>query len=300
MRLPALPARGIVLGLLAMLALPAQAEEGPPPTIAIIIDDMGVHRGPEQRLIDLEHPLTLSFLPYRRHTQELAQTAYQQGKEIMLHSPMENNARMGLGPGGLDMSMDAGKMADVLRRSLASVPHARGVNNHMGSLLTQQANAMGWIMDELARHEVFFVDSRTIASTVAADTAESRNIPTLSRDVFLDHEQDREFIHRQFKQLLRQAREHGSAIAIGHPYEVTVSYLEEMLPKLDEMGVAVATVSAVWAMRNGHLPMFQEALPESEDEPTNEVLRLRVAQLETELKAMGLLLTAGQEEKDKD
>ncbi|TVP59401.1 MAG: divergent polysaccharide deacetylase family protein [Halomonadaceae bacterium] len=298
LRYPPIPLA--LLGLLTLLALPAQAEEGPPPTIAIIIDDMGVHWDNEQRLINLEQPLTLSFLPYRRYTRQLAEAGNQRGKEIMLHSPMENNARIGLGPGGLSMAMEAGEMAAVLRRSLASVPHARGVNNHMGSLLTQQESAMGWVMDELAQHPVFFVDSRTIASTVAADMAESRNIPNLSRDVFLDHERDRDFIHSQFQRLLRQAREEGTAVAIGHPYEETVSYLEEMLPQLDEMGYAVATVSAVWAMRNGHVAMFQEepsayggepsaygGEPSANgEEPEITQLKLRIAQLKTELDDM--------------
>ncbi|MDX1587879.1 MAG: divergent polysaccharide deacetylase family protein [Oleiphilaceae bacterium] len=256
MMLRSLPAPLLSCLLLATVALPTQAEEGPPPTIAIIIDDMGVHRGPEQRLIDLPQPLTLSFLPYRRHTRELAEAGFHSGKEIMLHAPMANNARMGLGAGGLDVGMDQVQIRDTLRLSLDSVPYARGVNNHMGSLLTQQRSVMEWVMDELAEHEVFFVDSRTIASTVAADVAESRNIPTLSRDVFLDHEQNWDYVDAQFRYLLKQARRHGTAVAIAHPHEVTVSYLEEMLPKLDQMGYATATISTLWAMRNQYQPMF--------------------------------------------
>lgn len=260
MMLRCMPAPLLLMALFSCLTLPVQAQEGPPPTIAIIIDDMGVHRGPEQRLINLQQPLTLSFLPYRRHTRELAEAAFLRGKEVMLHAPMANNARMGLGAGGLDMGMSEQQISDTLRRALAAVPNARGVNNHMGSMLTRQQGVMEWVMDELAQHEVFFVDSRTIASTVAADVAESRNIPTLSRDVFLDHERTRDYVDAQFRYLLRQASLHGTAIAIGHPHEVTVSYLEEMLPKLDELGYAVATVSAVWAIRNQHLPMFQAPL----------------------------------------
>jgi len=242
-----------------LVATPALSEQGPPPTIAIIIDDMGVHKGMEERLIQLDQPLTLAFLPYRRYTRHLAQTGHEQGKEIMLHAPMANNASMGLGAGGLDMGMDQAEMARILRQSLAVIPNVSGVNNHMGSLLTSHEESMNWVMDELAQHDLYFVDSRTIASTVAADVAESRNIPTLSRDVFLDHELTPEYVDAQFQLLLKKAREEGTAIAIGHPHEVTVEYLEKMLPKLDEMGYAIATVSAVWSMRNGNHVMFEGA-----------------------------------------
>lgn len=229
-----------------------------PPTIAIIIDDMGHNLYEGERLIALEPPITLAFLPYRRHTTRLAKLAHRRGKEIMLHAPMANTHNFGLGPGGLNTGMDRTSMTTTLRRALRSIPHVKGVNNHMGSLLTQQFKAMDWVMSELNRYPVYFVDSRTIASSVAGDVAEAYRIPTLTRDVFLDHEQTEEYVDQQFKRLIRKARENGSAIGIGHPHKVTVDYLEKHLPLLDEQGIAVATISAVWAMRNDNRPMFAD------------------------------------------
>ncbi|MCL7943453.1 divergent polysaccharide deacetylase family protein [Marinobacter sp. ATCH36] len=229
-----------------------------PPTIAIIIDDMGHNLAEGRRLIGLDQPITLAFLPYRRHTTELAEHAHRNRKEIMLHAPMANTRNIGLGPGGLSPGMDKNSMATTLRRALQSVPHVRGVNNHMGSLLTQQLEAMDWVMSELDHYPVYFVDSRTIASSIAGEVAAAYRIPTLTRDVFLDHEQNEEFVDQQFRLLIKRAKENGSAIGIGHPHKVTVDYLEKRLPELDEEGIAVATVSGVWAMRNGNRPMFAE------------------------------------------
>lgn len=229
-----------------------------PPTIAIIIDDMGHHQALGQRLVDLDYPLTLAFLPFRRHTDALAQAGYGNGKEIMLHVPMANTRGVALGAGGLEAEMSRPAIGDSLRRSLQSIPHVRGVNNHMGSLLTQKHEMMLPVMAELRRYPLFFVDSRTIASTVAADVALAQKIPTLSRDVFLDHEQTEAYVHQQFQQLLKVAREKGSAIAIGHPHPVTVAYLEKHLPELDAQGIAIASISALWQLRHGHEPMFIE------------------------------------------
>lgn len=238
----------------------AQAVEKQAPTIAIIIDDLGVDRDAARRLIELEAPVTLAFLPYRPYTRELANAASSHGKEVMLHAPMANMAQIALGPGGLDLEMSREQIAGSLSRSLEAVPHASGVNNHMGSLLTREERPMQWVMDEIARHDLYFIDSRTTAATVAAKTAHARDIPTMSRDVFLDNERSKGSIHRQFRLLLEKARENGTAIGIGHPHEETIAYLERILPQLDRYGYAVATVSGVWAMRQDRREVPEEAL----------------------------------------
>lgn len=228
------------------------------PTIAIIIDDMGHNLIEGERLIAMDQPLTLAFLPFRRHTTSLAEKAHRYQKEIMLHAPMANTRLLELGPGGLSPDMGQPEMAMTLRRALRSIPHVQGVNNHMGSLLTQQFRAMDWVMAELTHYPVYFVDSRTIASSVAGDVAAAYRIPTLTRDVFLDHEQTEEYVDRQFQLLIKRAKENGSAVGIGHPHKVTVDYLEKRLPELDEEGIAIATVSGIWAIRNGNRQMFAE------------------------------------------
>ncbi len=229
-----------------------------PPTIAIIIDDMGHNLEEGERLARIEQPLTLAFLPYRRHTVSLAKLAHRQQKEIMLHAPMANTRDFALGPGGLTSDMDENSITLTLRRALQSIPYVQGVNNHMGSLLTQKLQPMDWVMRELRQYPLYFVDSRTIASSVAGEVAEAYQIPSLTRDVFLDHEQTEEFVDRQFKLLIKRAKENGSAIGIGHPHKVTVDYLEKHLPELDAQGVAIATVSGLWAIRNSNREMFVE------------------------------------------
>jgi polysaccharide deacetylase 2 family uncharacterized protein YibQ len=240
------------------LAKDRSAEEELPPVIAIIIDDMGHNLTEGERLIRMDQPLTLAFLPFRRHTVSLARYAHRRDKEIMLHAPMANTRNFNLGPGALEPDMDRQQLVASLRRSLQSIPYVQGVNNHMGSLLTQMREPMDWVMEELYRYPLYFVDSRTIASSVAANTAGEHAVPALSRDVFLDHEQSAEYVDGQFRELIRLARQNGTAIGIGHPHRVTVDYLEKHLPLLDEQGIAIATVSGVWAMRNSNQEMFAE------------------------------------------
>lgn len=234
----------------------AYADSTKQPSIAIVIDDLGHHRGRGEALIALPYPLTFAFLPGRLYTPGLAQKAFQSGKEIMLHAPMENSRQFALGAGALTSNMDKEAVQSSLKASLGSIPHIVGVNNHMGSLLTSKADAMEWVMETLSEQPYYFLDSKTSALSIAAKTARQHGIPTLVRDVFLDHEQSTEYLEKQFEKLIKIARENGSAIAIGHPYKVTIEFLQKTLPLLDEQGITLATVSGLWQIQHPTQAMF--------------------------------------------
>jgi polysaccharide deacetylase 2 family uncharacterized protein YibQ len=230
----------------------------PYPTIAIIIDDMGHHHKKGLLLVDMPHPMTFAFLPGRKHTQRLAKLAYQSGKEIMLHAPMETEHGFDLGKGALTQSMSKSEVQRALQESLGSIPFAIGVNNHMGSALTANQEIMNWVMQQISQSPVYFVDSRTSANSVAGHTAQQHNIPSLTRDIFLDHEQSEEYVATQFDRLIVLAKKQGTAIAIGHPHDVTIRFLASKLPELGEQGIALATVSGLWQIRNPYTAMFSE------------------------------------------
>tara|TARA_B100000809_G_scaffold263501_1_gene316895 strand:+ start:1871 stop:2707 length:837 start_codon:yes stop_codon:yes gene_type:complete len=230
----------LTLGLFSSLLTAAES-----PRIAIIIDDLGYHLKRGQRAVDLPAAVTLSILPHGPNSQALARRASKRGKEIMLHAPMSNIAGIPLDDGALTSDMNRQQLVAVLRQGLAALPDAIGVNNHMGSLLTQQAAPMHWLMAELSKQQLFFVDSRTSADSLAFDIAQSYSLPSLKRDVFLDNQRDHAFIESQFQQLLRIAKKRGWALGIGHPYPETLAVLEEYLPQLKQQGVEVVTISAL-------------------------------------------------------
>lgn len=217
--------------------------------IAIIIDDLGHNSQLGARAIALPGPVTLSVLPYTRHSRSLAERASRNGKEVMLHLPMANLANLPLGPGGLDAALSRNVFLARLASAVERVPHARGINNHMGSYLTQQRVEMGWLMTELSRRQLFFVDSRTTPDSVASTIARQRNILSSSRDVFLDNTRSYYEIDRAFRELISIARREGTAIAIAHPHRVTLHYLEMTLPLLSGDGITMVPVSELLALR---------------------------------------------------
>jgi len=211
--------------------------------LAIIIDDIGYSPVLGRRAAELDGPFTLAVLPLTPHTHQLANYGHQQGKEIMLHLPMSNLKAMPLGKGGLESGMSHPQFLARLRTSLEDIPYMRGVNNHMGSQLTQEGEAMAWLMSELAQRQLYFIDSRTTANTLALSTARSYRIPSDRRDVFLDNTRTIDMIRAQLVKALKLARERGQAIAIGHPYPETLAVLEKAGALFNHYQVELVPVS---------------------------------------------------------
>jgi uncharacterized protein len=243
----------------AAFAAPAQACVAPAPApprgeIAIIIDDLGHQRGAGLRAIHLPGPVALAFLPDTPHAASQAAYADRLGKEVLLHLPLEpatGSAR------AHPTAIRAGAGRDELRQAfaaaLASVPHARGVNNHQGSLLTGLAEPMGWLMQELqARPGLYFVDSRTSSASVAYRTARQHGVPATERNVFLDDERGERAIRAQFQRLVARAQRDERALAIGHPYPETLQVLEEELPRLAAHGLRLLSPSELIARQGGY------------------------------------------------
>lgn len=212
--------------------------------IGIIIDDLGNLSQRDARAIRLPGAVTLSFLPQTPHARELALLAHRLNKEVMLHLPMESMEHDPLGPGGLTLDMSAIQLAQQVQLDLDSIPYAVGINNHMGSLLTQHPGHMLWLMLELRKHkDLYFVDSYTTKTSIAQQLANENWIPNLRRDVFLDHDRNPDTIRFQFRRLIRKAKQNGTALAIGHPFPETMAILEQELPKLKQQGIALLPVS---------------------------------------------------------
>lgn len=211
--------------------------------LAIIIDDIGYSAMLGQRSLALPGAFTYAVLPLAPHGPRLARQAADAGKEIMIHNPMSNIQGLPLDAGALSGDMDWHNFSTTLTDNIDALPEARGLNNHMGSQLTQEAAPMGWLMEQLSARGLYFIDSRTTADSRAWETAQRYQVPSLERDVFLDHERDPEQIARQLDQAIALARTRGYAIAIGHPYPETLEVLEQLQPKLDAAQVTLVSVS---------------------------------------------------------
>ena len=218
---------------------PARAQEraeGPRRRAAIIIDDLGNHPKLDARFAGLDLELTLAVLPHGPATREAVREVREKGREMMLHLPMEPQGypEVDPGPGALLTSMSRSELATTLNRDLEAVPLAVGVNNHMGSRLTEDAGALEVVFRRLKERGLFFVDSRTTSSSRVEEVAARVGLKTASRSVFLDNVAEPGAVQAQVQRLLAKAAEKDGVIAIGHPHPATLETLAKMAPLIKE------------------------------------------------------------------
>jgi len=244
----------------ALLLIPALAVAQP--KIAIIIDDLGYHRSRGEAIINLPGPVTCAVIPQTPHAPALAKQAHEIGKEVILHMPMETDGYAELDAGGLREGMSQEDFVATIDAAVSRIPQARGLNNHMGGILTADSSAMTQLMESLGEHGLFFVDSRTTPQSVAGNLARQHGLAYAGRDIFLDNERDLVAINDQFNQAIALAKRRGQAIVIGHPYPETIEYLQNVIPLLDSAGIELVPVSRLL-----NRPQMAKAKPATAAEP---------------------------------
>lgn len=214
------------------------------PRLAIIIDDLGGDLAAADAIFSLHYPLTLSILPNHPHSAEIAEQARRRGYQVMLHLPMQSLANETPEPQELRAGMSSAEVSRTLTEMLRTVPYVSGVNNHQGSLVTSDPHMMAELMPLLRQRNLFFIDSRTTAATVAYDAAQSAGVPSSFRNVpFLDDVRDLSAIRKQLELAIRDAKEKGRGIAIGHPHPETLRALSQLLPLVEGQGVHLVYAS---------------------------------------------------------
>ena len=242
--------------LLLLLVVGAVTADDRRPVLALVIDDLGYSFEPGRKALELSGDHTYAILPDAVYSRKLARHAYQLDREVILHLPMQSiNSNAAHEPGALNEAMDEDELTLKVHSLLASVPHIRGVNNHMGSHLTEYDFFMRPVMDSIRSYNpsLYFLDSRTSPRSVAYSQALEAGLDTISRDVFLDNELSLEAINRQYDIWLAQAREQGFAIAIGHPHANTLEVLQKRLAESGEEFRFMRISELIEAHRAGRL-----------------------------------------------
>ncbi len=212
--------------------------------IVLIIDDLGFDGQPIDRLMSLDANVNCAILPNGTRATETAEKLNARGFEILVHLPMQPKGSEAPGRNAILTSMSDDEIARATRENIHAIPHARGVNNHMGSLATTDRRVMTNVIRAMP-DGMYFIDSRTTGGSVAADVARELNVRTAARNVFLDDVASESAVRRQVAELADAAQKHGVAIAIGHPYPVTMRVLAEELPELKARGFRFLRASEV-------------------------------------------------------
>lgn len=219
--------------------------------VAIVIDDMG-YRHSDKNALSLPGDITYAFLPHTTYGKKLAIQANNMNHDVLIHIPMESENRKKLGPGALTSNMNEIAIDQSLTASFNEIPFAIGINNHMGSYLTQLYQPMAWTMGFLKEHELLFLDSKTSPHSQAEQAAIDYGVPVKRRHIFLDNKLTDKYINQQFNQLINFAKKHQTAIAIAHPHPETIKMLNKLIPTLKSHGIDLVPLSDLYPASNAN------------------------------------------------
>ncbi|MHA6288637.1 divergent polysaccharide deacetylase family protein [Maricaulis sp. CAU 1757] len=213
------------------------------PRLAIVIDDVGLDTHAAARLIALDTTLTIAILPYAEAASEISAGAAQAGHDVLLHMPMEPLGLADPGPNVLRTGLSDADLQARLRWAMAQIPDAVGLNNHMGSRFTQDPRALRVALSAIAERRPLFLDSMTTAGSRGHAVAEGLGLPSLQRDIFLDHVINPATIADRLDEAEELARSRGWAVVIGHPHAATLDVLEAWISGAGERGVELVGVA---------------------------------------------------------
>jgi polysaccharide deacetylase 2 family uncharacterized protein YibQ len=236
------------------LAPPLRASvppELPPPpkhlgTLVFVIDDAGNNLEELEPFLRFPGPLTIAVLPGLPHSAEAARRIRAAGKEVFLHQPMEAIGGQNPGPGAIYSGMAANEIRAILRRNIAEIGPIAGMNNHQGSKITMDRQAMETVLAFCREQGICFLDSRTTAETAVPAAALNLGIKIGERNVFIDNEQDRPSMSRSIESGLTLASRRGNAVMIGHTWSPGLApLLAELYQNFAAQGYTLATASSL-------------------------------------------------------
>ena len=215
--------------------------------MAIVLDDFGYNEGIIGQFNDLPIPLTYAVIPYHDYSQEAANSGYEAGKDIMIHLPMESQGHQNAENTTISASMSDARIRQIVDNAVNAVPHAIGFNNHQGSAATSNSHVMNVTLSQAKKHGLFYLDSRTAASSVGAPTARSMGIPTGINEHFLDNVNTTEAVEGELAKAVKMALDApgGYVIVIGHARPHTLEALKNMIPSMQEQGIEFVFVKEV-------------------------------------------------------
>lgn len=223
------------------------------PRLAIIIDDFGgYNRTAITEMLELDIPLTCAVMPLLPYTEKDANAIFNCKKEVILHMPMEADKKIPENWYGkikvcnFDNQIEA---VQKVEKCLNSVPHACGMNLHIGSGVCLNQTLIKAIMESIKSKNMYFVDSFTNPKSVCSKVAIETKVKFCKRTEFLEKTGEHSYDYAK-KMLINSAnfaKKYGYAVAIGHVGAeggiTTVNAIRDSINLINSMGVELCCVS---------------------------------------------------------
>jgi len=96
---------------------------------------------------------------------------------------------------------------------------------------------------ELKARDLLYVDDSKAANPTTRQLARQVSLAYSVADVVIDSKRESDAIAQKLSELEAQARENGSAIAVGHAHAATLTAIESWLNSLNDKGLALVPIT---------------------------------------------------------
>lgn len=219
-------------------------------TAMIIIDDFGNNGKGTEEIMKLPFKVTIAVMPFMPSTEQDAKRAHAAGHDVIVHMPMEalSGKKHWLGPGAITTDLSDEEIQKRVHAAINNVPHAIGMNNHMGSRATVDERVMRNVLKVCKERGLFFIDSHTNFHSIVGKVASKLQVPSLENHIFLDDVHTKAAVHKQFMLMREHLRRHDACIAIGHVGvggKITAEVLKDQMEKMSKENIQFKKVASV-------------------------------------------------------
>ncbi len=202
--------------------------------MAIIVDDVG-DTLQYRDFLKLDFPMTFSIIPLRKYSTNAAHEISLFDKHtVIIHAPFESGHKDKKEVVTFYIKDDDNTIREKLDDFIKNVPFSVGMNNHQGSKATSDPEFMNRFMKIFSEKSLFFIDSLTTHKSVAYEKAILNDVYALKRDVFLDNENNYEYIKSMYDKSIEELSSKNYVIVVGHSTkDETLKFFKNTLEKIN-------------------------------------------------------------------
>lgn len=215
--------------------------------LSIIVDDFGSYNNAVlDKFCESDPVISFAIIPGLPYSKEVMKKAVNSGHEVLVHIPMQaDNPNANPGKNAILETLNHNEIVSRMQSYFAELPNAVGANQHMGSKISANKNLMNSVLSVIKQKNLFFVDSKTTARSVAYRTALALNIPSAERDFFLDAPANSDaVINQRLAEIKKLKDRKGKVLVITHCHDITrLNRLNYFIKEAEKMGFTIIPAS---------------------------------------------------------
>lgn len=215
------------------------------PIIVIILKGLGLSASTTQSAMELPKSVTFGLSPYSSTIQGWAEKAKKQGREVVLHIPMETKDYRLNDPGPYALLTQSSQEDNITRLNmlLGLIKGYEAVYSERDEVFTHTLSSSRPVLQALKNKRQFLIFGGGYADFSLIQLSKEMEYPLLVNDFILDDDISQDSINAKFKEIEETAKEKGYVVVMAHPYPITIRMLERWLPEVEEKGFFLAPVS---------------------------------------------------------